>query len=136
MSQEPLSSQLSFYSAAEEFYGTEQDIDLPDAPFEYVDDEDPLILDSGPQTFENPAERSEWHTHEDPMFTASYQDIITQINKFAAPRGYAIGVSSAKRPKDDCTRPPRKTYLKCDRNCKKKDRINEFERVRETTSRN
>jgi hypothetical protein len=48
MSQEAPSSQLSFFSAAEEFDDDiEQDIDLPDALFEYVDDEDPLILDPG-----------------------------------------------------------------------------------------
>lgn len=137
MSQELLSSQLSFYSAAEEFDNTEQDLDLSDAPFEYVNDEDSLILDSGPQVFENPAERSQWYTHKDPMFSASYKDIVRQINEFTGPRGYAIRVSSPKRPKNDLTRPFRKTYLRYDRYCRrKKNRTNDFERVRETISRN
>jgi hypothetical protein len=133
MSQEPPSSQLSFHSAAEEF---EQDIDLSDAPFEVDDDEDPIVLDLGPQAFENPAEGSQWNTHEDPMFSASYHDIVRQINEFTGPRGYAVGVSSLKRPKDDLTRPFRKAYIVCDRKCKKNKGFDEFARVRETTSRN
>jgi hypothetical protein len=53
MSQEPASSQLSFYSAAEVW---NEDIDLSDAP---VDDNDLLNFERAPQPFQNPAEGSE-----------------------------------------------------------------------------
>lgn len=39
MSQETLSSQLTFYSAEEEFHDAEEDLDLPDAPFDLGDDD-------------------------------------------------------------------------------------------------
>jgi hypothetical protein len=132
MSQEPASSQLSFHSAAEEW---DEDLDLSDGP---VDDYGPLDFEGAPQSFQNPAEGSEWHTHEDPMDTASYKDIIKQINEFTGPRGYAIGVKNAKRRGNDgdLIKPFYRAYLKCDRNCPKKKGFNEFARVRETTSRN
>jgi hypothetical protein len=96
MSQEPASSQLSFFSAAEEFDDDiEQDINFFDAPF---DVEEPLVLDPGPQVFENPAEGSQWITHEDLMFTASFHDIVRQINEFAGLRGYVVKATSPKRP--------------------------------------
>jgi hypothetical protein len=132
MSQEPASSQLSFHSAAEEW---NEDINLSDAP---VDDDGLLDFERALPPFQNPAEGSEWHTHENLIYAASYQDIIRQINEFTGPRDYAVGVKNAKRrgKNGNLTKPFYRAYIKCDRKCPKKKDFNEFARVRETTSRN
>jgi hypothetical protein len=75
-----------------------KDFDLFDAP---VDDYGLLDFEGAPQFFQDFAEGSEWYTHEDLMYTASYKDIIKQINEFTGPKGYAIGVKNAKRRGND-----------------------------------
>lgn len=94
MSQGPASSQLSFFSAAEEFdKGLPEDLNFEDAPFNL----DNLPKDDqGPLAFENPAEDSEWTTTVDPRYTGSYRDVTDQINAFTGPRGYAV---LARHPK-------------------------------------
>jgi hypothetical protein len=62
--------------------------------------------------------------------------VIKQINKFTGPWGYAVGLKNAKRSKDNVNRPFCKAYIKCDRGGTRKKGFNEFERRRETTSRN
>lgn len=139
MSQETLSSQLTFYSAEEEFHDAEEDLDLSDAPLNLDDDDqwpEEVPEAPGPQPFENPAEGSEWTAEYGPDTSLSYQDVIKQINKFTGPRGYAVGLKNAKRPKDNANRPFCKVYIKCDRGGTRKKGFNEFERRRETTSRN
>lgn len=138
MSQEPASSQRSFHSAAEEW---EQDSDLSNT---LAGDNDLLHDDTlddygAPQPFENPPQKSEWDTHEDPIYSASYQHIIKQINEFTGPKGYAVGVRNAKRRGKDGDLIKKlyyRAYIKYDRLCPKKKTFDEFARVRETTSRN
>jgi hypothetical protein len=76
---------------------------------------------------------SEWTSAFPPDLARSYKDVIEQINKYTGPKGYAILVKNGKRRKGD--KRFYKAYVKCDRGGNFKANINEFERIRETSSR-
>ena len=74
----------------------------------------------------------------DSLYTGSYQDVTKQINVFTGPRGYAVLARHPKRQGkqrgDD--KPFRKFFVECDRGGRVKPGFNEFERLRNRTTRN
>lgn len=142
MSQEPPSSQLTFYSAEENLNLS----DIPgspdgdfDASGDFEDDYEWREEAPEPQPFENPPQGSEWTSGYGPDTFLCYQDVIEQLNKFSGPRGYAVTLRSPKRPKKkpgEPDKPFKRVYVGCDRGGPRKKGFNEFQRRRATSSRN
>jgi hypothetical protein len=88
---------------------------------------------SGPEPFENLLHISEWISAFPSDLSRFYGDVIEQINKFTGFKNYAVLVKNSKRRKGNDLL--YRAYVKCDRGGERKVNINEFKRIRETSTR-